>query len=80
MKQNSSNPRSSGDSSRETPERMIGDRAYDSDPLDQRIRERYGVQLIAPHNSARRRSHAGRPRAAPLPPPLENRAPVRLAS
>jgi hypothetical protein len=35
----------------ETPERMIGDRAYDSDPLDQRIHERYGVQLIAPTNS-----------------------------
>jgi transposase len=37
----------------ETPERMIGDRAYDSDPLDQRIHERYGVQLIAPHKFVR---------------------------
>ena len=37
----------------ESPERMIGDRAYDSDPLDQRIRERYGVQLIAPHRFVR---------------------------
>ena len=36
---------------RETPERLIGDRAYDSDPLDQRIRERFGVELIAPHKS-----------------------------
>jgi transposase len=35
------------------PERMIGDRAYDSDPLDQRILERYGVQLIAPHKFLR---------------------------
>jgi hypothetical protein len=33
----------------EPPERMIGDHAYDSDPLDQRIYARYGVQLIAPH-------------------------------
>jgi transposase len=32
---------------------MIGDRAYDSDPLDQRIRERHGVQLIAPHKFVR---------------------------
>jgi hypothetical protein len=32
---------------------MIGDRAYDSDPLDQRILERYGVQLIAPHKFVR---------------------------
>jgi transposase len=38
---------------RETPERMIGDRAYDSDPLDQRIQQRYGVQLIAPHKFVR---------------------------
>jgi len=37
----------------EPPERMIGDRAYDSDPLDQRIYERYGVQLIAPHKFVR---------------------------
>jgi transposase len=35
------------------PERLIGDRAYDSDPLDQRILERYGVQLIAPHKFVR---------------------------
>src|SRR3984893_7962305 len=38
---------------REIPERMIGDRAYDSDPLDQRIQQRYGVQLIAPHKFVR---------------------------
>src|ERR1700686_2971574 len=37
----------------ETPERLIGDRAYDSDPLDSQIRERFGVQLVAPHNSRR---------------------------
>ena len=35
------------------PERLIGDRAYDSDPLDQRIHDRYGVQLIAPHKFVR---------------------------
>ena len=39
----------------ETPQRLIGDRAYDSDPLDAQIRERFGVQLVAPHNSARSR-------------------------
>ena len=39
----------------ETPQRMIGDRAYDSDPLDARIGERFGVQLVAPHNPTRRR-------------------------
>jgi transposase len=39
----------------ETPERLIGDRAYDSDLLDARIPERFGVQLVAPHNSTRSR-------------------------
>lgn len=39
----------------ETPERMIGDRAYDSDPLDVEIRQRFGVELIAPHNPTRSR-------------------------
>ncbi len=32
---------------------MIANRAYDSDPLDQRIHERYGVQLIALHKNVR---------------------------
>jgi transposase len=36
------------------PKRLVGDRAYDSDPLDQRLRER-GIELIAPHRSNRRR-------------------------
>ena len=36
-----------------TPDRMIGDRAYASGPVDQRIWERYGVQLIAPHKFVR---------------------------
>jgi transposase len=40
----------------ETPQRLIGDRAYDSDPLDAHIRERFGVQMIAPHNSRRIRT------------------------
>jgi transposase len=38
-----------------TPERLIGDRAYDSDPLDAEIRQRFGVELIAPHNPVRSR-------------------------
>jgi hypothetical protein len=27
---------------------LIGDRAYDSDPLDVQIRQGFGVQLVAP--------------------------------
>ena len=39
------------------PKPMIGDRAYDGDPLDQRLREKHGVLLIAPHKSNRRRKN-----------------------
>src|ERR1019366_5258867 len=40
---------------RETPERLIGDKAYDSAGLDQRVREHLGVELIAPHRWNRSR-------------------------
>lgn len=36
------------------PQRLIGDRAYDSDPLDQRLAAQ-GVTLIAPHRANRSR-------------------------
>jgi transposase len=36
----------------ETPDRLIGDRAYDSDPLDQTL-ESEGIQMIAPHKGNR---------------------------
>jgi transposase len=47
---------------KEKPSRLIGDRAYDSDPLDQRLRRR-GIQLIAPHKANRRKpaTQDGRP-------------------
>jgi transposase len=38
----------------ELPQRLIGDKAYDSDPLDERLAER-GVEMIAPHKSNRRK-------------------------
>lgn len=46
----------------ELPERLIGDRAYDSDPLDQRLAER-GIEMIAPHRSNRKKpkTQDGRP-------------------
>ena len=34
------------------PENLIGDRAYDSDPLDVELR-RNGIEMIAPHRSNR---------------------------
>ncbi|MBO0732911.1 MAG: transposase [Methylocapsa sp.] len=36
------------------PENLIGDRAYDSDPLDEELR-RDGIEMIAPHRSNRRK-------------------------
>jgi hypothetical protein len=33
----------------ELPARLIGDRAYDSNPLDQRLKAEYDIELIAPH-------------------------------
>jgi transposase len=45
----------------EQPERLIGDRAYDSDPLDAAL-EAQGVEMIAPHRKGRkkRRTQEGR--------------------
>ena len=49
----------------EQPRRMIGDKAYDSDGLDQRLLEERGIEMIAPHRMVRNRKKAptqdGRP-------------------
>jgi transposase len=42
---------------RTKPRRMIGDRAYDSDPLDRYLRQKYRIRLIAPHKYNRRREN-----------------------
>lgn len=38
----------------DTPERLIGDKAYDSDKLDAQL-EQQGIELIAPHRANRTR-------------------------
>ena len=38
----------------ERPERLIGDRAYDSDPLDERLADQ-GIEMIAPHKRNRKK-------------------------
>ena len=45
-----------------TPERLIGEKAYDSDPLDAELKVE-GVEMIAPHrkNRKRRKTQDGRP-------------------
>jgi transposase len=46
----------------ELPARLIGDKAYDSDRLDQHLLETYGIELIAPHLRTRRQpTQDGRP-------------------
>jgi len=47
----------------ELPTRLIGDKAYDSDPLDTRLAEERGVEMIAPHTGRRRKTitQDGRP-------------------
>jgi transposase len=37
------------------PKRMIGDKAYDSDSLDQRLLKEHGTELIAPHKANRKK-------------------------
>ena len=45
------------------PDRLIGDKAYDSDPLAERLWEERGIELIAPHRRNRTRppTQDGRP-------------------
>ncbi|MEM4733401.1 MAG: transposase, partial [Candidatus Bathyarchaeia archaeon] len=45
----------------ETPQKLIGDRAYDSDPLDEQL-STAGIELIAPHklNRAKPATQDGR--------------------
>ncbi|RJP52193.1 MAG: IS5 family transposase [Anaerolineaceae bacterium] len=38
----------------ENPKRLVGDRAYDSDPLDEKLAEQ-SILLIAPHKSNRKK-------------------------
>ncbi len=38
----------------EVPQKLIGDKAYDSDPLDERLKAQ-GVEMIAPHRSNRKK-------------------------
>ena len=46
----------------ELPQRLIGDRAYDADPLDEALSE-LGIEMIAPHrrNRTRLKTQDGRP-------------------
>ena len=46
----------------EVPERLIGDKAYDSDRLDQSLMQNYGMEMIAPNKQNRKvATQDGRP-------------------
>lgn len=38
----------------EVPQKLIGDKAYDSDALDEEVLNGFGVEMIAPHRKGRR--------------------------
>ncbi len=38
----------------DVPERLVGDKAYDSDRLDTQVLEQFGTEVIAPHKCNRR--------------------------
>jgi transposase len=43
------------------PPRLIGDRGYDSDPLDATLLTTYGIEMIAANRRGRSRTQDGRP-------------------
>ncbi len=66
----------------EKPERIIGeDKAYDSDPLDEKLAIEYGVELIAPHRYNRQGTQYARwPAIASLQTPVEDRKSVCMVA
>lgn len=42
------------------PDRLIGDKAYDSDGLDAKLAEKYGTEMIAPHRAKRSKTQDAR--------------------
>jgi len=45
----------------DVPERLIGDKAYDSDKLDEAMMENFGTEMIAPNRANRSPTQDGRP-------------------
>jgi transposase len=46
----------------DVPERLVGDKAYDSDRLDRELMQNFGTEMIAPHRAGRRTpTQDGRP-------------------
>ena len=62
------------------PERMIGDTAYDSDPLDRQLWREHRIRMNRAQPPQPPESDPGPSRVAPLLSSLENRTPFRLAA
>ncbi len=45
----------------EIPERLIGDKAYDSNKLDEKLALEWGIEMIAPNRKNTRKTQDGRP-------------------
>ena len=45
----------------DVPERLIGDKAYDSDKLDEQLMHNFGTEMIAPNRNNRTQTQDGRP-------------------
>jgi transposase len=45
----------------ELPARLVGDKAYDSDKLDERLAAEYAIEMIAPNRRRRGKTQDGRP-------------------
>lgn len=45
----------------EAPQRLIGDKAYDSDGLDEQLERELGIEMIAPNRRTRGKTQDGRP-------------------
>ena len=40
---------------RYAPDKLVGDKAYDSDKLDEQLRDKRGVEMVAPHRKGRKK-------------------------
>jgi len=65
----------------DVPERLIGDKGYDSDGLDEQVLNQFGSEMIAPHKQNRRpgKQDPRRPAVASFQATLESGTFVRLA-
>ena len=66
---------------RHAPDKLIGDKAYDGDKLEDQLLSERGVEMISPHRMGRKKTaYPRRQEIEMLPAQMEGRVPVCLAS